>query len=85
MLWQDIVMGITSIGFSYSLIPQIVHCAKTHRVDITWQTIIITTTGLFALSMCMFSLNCYFTAITNLITYLCWCIIGIQKESFERN
>ncbi len=82
--WQDLLLTIVSIGFVYSLIPQIFLNFKIKQIQFSWQTIIITTVGIYVSAICNFSLDLHFTGITNLITGTCWLTLGIQKIFFER-
>lgn len=80
-MWQDYVIAIVGLLFSYSLIPQIIKIFKDPKLvsGFSWQTVVITTVGLLILSICMFTLTCYLSAFTNLITCLCWAIILVEK------
>jgi hypothetical protein len=78
---QDILISITAILFSYSLIPTIFKIIKNSYLSnsLSWQTVIITTIGLFIIAFSMLSLGLLFSFITNIITAVCWLIILILK------
>lgn len=57
MKWQDIAFAIISIAFCYSLIPQIVYNYNLHIVNLSWQTLIISSVGLYASATCFLHLN----------------------------
>ena len=77
--WQDIVMMLACLGFSYSLIPQIIYNIKYNSVGLSWQTIIITCFGMICMSICFYSLKLFYTAAMNTLSSICWIIILSQK------
>lgn len=82
-MWQDIVMGICGIAFSYALFPQIVLHYKIEVVELSWQTINITVLGLFGMFVCTLTLKLWFTSIINLLCMCMWIIFGIQKKLYQ--
>jgi len=78
-MWQDKLLTVAALGFVYSLIPQIILNHQQSCVMMSWQTIIITSVGLYVFAICFFTLKLRFTAITNMFTAICWTIILIQK------
>ena len=84
MIWQDIVIAICTIGFSYALIPQILLHFRMERVELTWQTIIITSVGMLVVMICMFSLKLWFTTAMNFLAMLLWITFGVQKIIYKR-
>jgi uncharacterized membrane protein len=81
MTIQDIIISIVAVLFSYSLIPTIIKISKNLYVanSFSWQTVIITTIGMFVIAFSMLSLGLLFSFIMNLITAICWLIILILK------
>jgi uncharacterized protein with PQ loop repeat len=81
---QDIIIAIIAILFSYSLIPTIIKIIKNSYLSntLSWQTVIITTIGLFIMAFSMLNLGLLFSFITNLITAICWLIVLILKIKY---
>ena len=77
--WQDKVLACATVGFIYSLLPQILLNYQLKVVGISWQTIIITCVGLYIISFCMFTLKVYLFSIANILTAILWTTILIQK------
>ena len=77
-------MMIVSIGFAYSLIPQIILNHKNKKVFISNQTIFITTIGIIIACICYVTLNMFLTTIINAIVGSCWIYIGIQKLIYKK-
>jgi len=84
MIWQDYVIAICTIGFSYALIPQIILHFKKKKVELTWQTIIITVIGILVVMICMFSLGLWFTTAMNFLAMMLWMIFGVQKWIYRK-
>jgi len=83
MPWQDIVITIIIISFSYALIPQIYKGFKEKRGLINLQTSMITGFGMYLISMIYFTLNLYFSAIIGIITGMFWTILFLQKLIYK--
>ena len=77
--WQDKVLACVTVGFIYSMLPQIFLNHQLQIVAISWQTIIITSIGLYIISFCMFTMKVYLFSIANMLTAILWTIILIQK------
>lgn len=84
-MWQDYVLTIVSIAFSYALIPQIILSHKTKEVNFSWQTIIITCICIYIYSFCNYTLSLYLAFVINFINASCWGILGIQKFFYRRS
>ncbi len=84
MVWQDIVMGIMNVIFSYALIPQIFHGFKSKKGLIEIQTSLISSIGLFILAFTVLTLKLYFAAGTTFLAGLLWSILLIQKLIYKK-
>lgn len=84
MVWQDIVMALCCLGFGYALIPQVKYCWKAKTVDLSWQTIIITTIALWMFVISITTLGLWFTSLMNAISASCWTILWWMKWAFEK-
>jgi hypothetical protein len=78
MVWQDVIITICIIAFSYALIPQIILGFKKKKKLIAFQTALITSIGMFILSITYITLGLPFSAIMGLITAMLWAILLIQ-------
>jgi hypothetical protein len=83
MLWQDIVITIANILFSYALIPQVYHGFKTKQGVMTLQTAILTTIGLFACAIAFTTINLLFSGIISALNGTLWAILLIQKLIYK--
>lgn len=77
--WQDKVMGIAIIMFVYSLLPQIIFNFQHRAVFISWQTLVLTSVGLYTFSFCMWTMGLKLSSIANFLTAFGWSIMIIQK------
>lgn len=83
MIWQDLVITIANILFSYALIPQVYHGFKNKRTSITYQASFITFIGMFAMATAFFTLGLYFSFYMSLISGTLWLILFIQKLIYK--
>ena len=79
MSWQDIVITICMILFSYALVPQIYQGFKQKKGFINFQTSLITATGMYVLTITYFTLNLTFSTMMGFITGTLWAILLFQK------
>jgi len=82
-MWQDIVITIANILFSYALIPQVLKGFKEKRGHIAFQTAFLTTIGLYASCIAFISLNLIFSGIICAINGTLWAILLIQKIIYK--
>ena len=83
MIWQDIVITIVIIVFTYALIPQIYQGFKQKKGLINLQTSIITSLGLGVISFTYFTLELYFSAIMAFINGILWIMLFFQKIIYK--
>ncbi len=79
MMWQDIVIAIANIMFAYALIPQVYYGFKTRKGNLTFQTALITTLGLYVSCIAFITLNLIFSGIICMVNGTLWAILLIQK------
>jgi hypothetical protein len=79
MVWQDIVIFVANLMFSYALLPQVIQGFKTKKGLLNLQTSLITTSGLYLSSIAFFSLNLLFSGIIASINATLWLILLIQR------
>ncbi|HLC37250.1 MAG TPA: hypothetical protein VJJ53_00540 [Candidatus Nanoarchaeia archaeon] len=79
MLWQDIIISISNILFSYALIPQVYHGFKKKKGFITLQTSLLTFVGLYAIAIAFLTFKLYFSMTITAITGTFWVILFLQR------
>ncbi len=83
MAWQDITITIIMIAFSYALIPQIIKGFKKRKSLLSLQTALITSIGMFILTITYYTLNLTFSAIMAFITGTLWTTLLIQSKIYN--
>lgn len=84
MVWQDLLIALANILFSYSLINQVHHGYKYKRGFIHFRTAILTTIGLMLSSIAFFSLRLYTSAGIIFFNGLMWTILSIQRVIYKK-
>jgi hypothetical protein len=79
MLWQDIVIMVANIIFFISLVPQAYYGFKEKKGFITLAPSGPISIGLYAMSVCFYSLNLYFSSIVSFMTGTLWLVLFIQR------
>ena len=77
-MWQDIVITICLILFSYALLPQIYQGFKKRKALINLQTSLLTTLGMYVLTITYFTLELTFSTAIAFITGTLWAILLFQ-------
>jgi len=83
MIWQDAVITIIMIAFSYALIPQVYQGFKQKKGFINLQTSIITSLGMYILTFTYITLELYFSATMGLINAILWTTLFFQKIIYK--
>lgn len=83
MIWQDIVIVVVMIAFSYALIPQVYQGFKKKKGPINVQTSTITSIGMLILTIIYITLGLTFSAIICEITGILWSILLFQKAMYK--
>ena len=82
---QDYVITIVGFTFSYSLIPTLRKIIKQKSASqFSWQTIFLTSIGLYIVAGCMISLNLKFSFFSDVFTAFGWTMIGILKYRYRK-
>ena len=84
MVWQDIVITVTLIVFSYALLPQIYQGFKHKKGFVNLQTSAITALGTYVLGFVYFTLKLYFSAFMVFIIGTLWAILFFQKITYKK-
>jgi len=77
-MWQDILITIVNIIFGYALIPQVYKGFKEKKRHIAFQTSLLNTIGMYAMTIAFFSLNLTFSWIIGSFNATMWLILFIQ-------
>lgn len=83
MAWQDTIITLSIIAFSYALIPQITKGFKLKKPLVSFQTALITSLGMFVLAATYFTLGLFFSTIMAFITGGMWSILLIQSKIYR--
>ena len=83
MMWQDILITISNILFSYALIPQVYHGFKNKKTAMILQTALLTTIGLYASCIAFFSLGLLFSGIITVINGTLWGLLLLQTLIYK--
>jgi len=82
-MWQDIIITIMMIAFSYALLPQVYYGFKQKKSTINIQTSLITFLGMYVLAFIYSTLNLTFSTIIALITGSLWMLLFIQRIIYK--
>jgi hypothetical protein len=84
MVWQDIVIALANILFGYSLLWQVYYGFKKKKGLLSLQTSLLTTIGLYAISVAYFSLNLYVSTIIGIFNGTMWLLLFIQGIIYKK-
>jgi len=79
MMWQDIIITIANLLFTYALFPQVYYGFKRKKGTITFQTGLLTFIGLYAMAFAFFTINLAFSAVVSSVNGTLWLILFIQR------
>ena len=79
MIWQDMVITLANLLFTYSLIIQVHKGFKDKKAHMHFQTALFTTIGLYAITIAFTSLNLLFSALVSGFNATMWLLLFIQK------
>ena len=83
-MYQDIILSLCSLAFGYALVPQVIYSWRNKTVDLSWQTIIITTIALWIFGSVTLTMNMLLTSSMNFLTAICWTILWSLKYKFSK-
>ncbi|MFH1290272.1 MAG: hypothetical protein ABIH92_02575 [Nanoarchaeota archaeon] len=78
MFWQDVVIAIVNVLFSYALIPQVYKGFKHKKGFVVLQTGVITTVGLYVMAATFVTLELYFATVITILTGTLWLLLLLQ-------
>jgi hypothetical protein len=83
-MWQDLIIALCNILFSYSLGYQVIYGYLKKKANLTIQTSLLTTIGLYIMSICFFTLNLKFSGIISFLNGTLWLILLIQSIKYKK-
>lgn len=82
-MWQDYLITIIMVAFSYALIPQIYQGFEQKKGFINIQTSLITFLGMYLLTIIYFTLGLIFSTVIGFLTGTMWLILFIQRIVYK--
>jgi len=83
MAWQDIVITLANLLFTYSLIIQVYSGFKDRKAHLHFQTALLTTIGLYIMTIAFASLNLLFSSIAAGVNATLWLLLFIQRITYK--
>lgn len=83
MSWQDIVISIANVIFTVSLAVQVYYGFREKTGPIKYQASIPTSIGLYAISLCYWTLGLYFSTGIALVNATLWFILSLQRKWYH--
>lgn len=84
MIWQDLVISVSSLVFSLSLVPQVYEGFRTKKGLVTMATSAPTVIGLYAISIAYFTLSLSFSSVLAFTTGTLWLLLFIQRAVYQK-
>ena len=84
MVWQDILISVANVLFSYSLIHQVYHGFKKKEGAMTLTASSLTTIGLYAFSFAFYTLGLYASTIISIFNGTLWLTLFIQRIIYQK-
>lgn len=84
MNWQDIIISLANLLFTYSLLYQVVHGFRKRKGFLTLTMSGLTAFGLYAVGVSFFTLRLYFSATVATINATLWLTLFIQGLIYEK-
>jgi len=84
MIWQDLIIAIANLLFTFSLANQVYHGFKVKRGFLLLRTSGLTSLGLYLVGICFFSLSLYFSGIVAITNATLWLTLFIQRLIFKK-
>jgi len=84
MIWQDIVMAIANLLFTYSLGYQVYYGFKVKKGLLTLSTSGPTFIGLYAMSFAFFTLSLFFSTLVSSVNGTLWFVLFSQRIGYKK-
>ncbi|MBI2146950.1 hypothetical protein HYU19_00555 [Candidatus Woesearchaeota archaeon] len=83
MIWQDIVIATAQVLFGYSLIYQVYQGFKHKKGFLSFQTSLLTTIGLAAMTVAYLTLHLYLSSVLSGFIGILWLLLMIQAILYK--
>lgn len=84
MVWQDIVMGVANLLFTYSLANQAYVGFRKKKGFLTLTSSGLTSLGLYIISIAFFTLSLYLSAVASAVNASLWLTLFIQRVVYKK-
>lgn len=84
MIWQDIVIAVANVLFSYSLINQVWYGYKKKKGLITLVTSGLTSIGLYAVAIALITLELYISGAVSALSATLWLVLFVQRIIYKK-
>lgn len=81
----DVVMAVTTCVMGYAMVPQVMKSYKEKQVQMAWQTLVLTTTGIIVMVICFWLDTKRVNVIANSVLILLWGSLIVMKLIFKRS
>lgn len=82
-MWQDMLIFVVSLVLSYGLVVQVIHGFKDKKGHITFQTGLVTTIGMYLITISFFTLGMLFSGMVTFFNGTMWLTLFIQKLKYN--
>ena len=82
MVWQDILISLSNLLFTYSLVHQVIHGFKKRRGFLTLTSSGLTSFGLYIMSAAFISLDLMYSGVVAFINGTLWLTLFIQRKKY---
>jgi len=84
MIWQDIVIMVANLVFTYTLIYQAYYGFKKKKGLLTLTTAGLTFVAIYVVTIAFYTLSLYFSAIVSAVNGTLWLILFIQRIVYKK-
>jgi hypothetical protein len=84
MIWQDLIITIANLLFTFSLFGQVSHGFKKKKGFIMLKTAGLTSLGLYLVAMSFLTLNLHYSGAVSFINATLWAIIFFQRLIYKK-
>jgi hypothetical protein len=84
MIWQDIVVSIANLLFTYSTAHQVYYGFRKKKGLLTLTTAGLTSIGLYTIAIAFFTLSLYFSTTIVALNATLWLILFIQRIIYKK-
>ncbi len=84
MIWQDILIAIANLMFTYSIAYQVYYGYKKKKGLLTLTASILTFTGLYTIAIAFFTLSLFFSGLISTVNGTLWFMLFIQRIIYKK-